>query len=615
MLTHNRDRQAFDSDVGPVYRHQPFGVVPMHAVHSNLFGASVLPGIGGQCPYFAGEQPEELETSGFLAEKCFTSHSARNLRVRRVIEDVRDYAVGVGGLCSPFASCETDSSIPVMNLAHAFEESVLKHAEKTALFWGDRRFSYSELWSQTLFVAGVLQQQFSVSPGDRVGLWLKNCPEFIPTLFGVLHGGAVVVPINNFLKPDEVSYVLADAGIDVLITDAELGGHREALLARRPALNVVTTESMLASFPVPPSNLRFETEILKRCTRSESDLVVLIYTSGTTGRPKGAMLSHGNLLHNVESCRICLHTVPEDRFAVLLPMFHSYMLTVGMLLPLLTGASIVLVKSLHPVRAALQELFQRGVTVLPAIPQFYRNLAGIDVPAPIPLRVCISGSAPLPVQVLKDFEKKFGIPLIEGYGLSEASPVVTKNPLDRTRKPGSIGLPIPHVDVSVQDDSGRILGDTEVGEICVRGGNVMLGYWNQPEETARVFRGGWLLTGDIGYRDREGYYYITDRKKDMLLVNGNNVYPREIEEVIYQYPNVKETAVIGQADSRRGEQPVAFVVPQEQTTIDPAALLDFVRARLADYKVPRRVIFLENLPRNATGKVLKTVLREQVRSS
>jgi long-chain acyl-CoA synthetase len=225
------------------------------------------------------------------------------------------------------------------------------------------------------------------------------------------------------------------------------------------------------------------------------------------------------------------------------------------------------------------------------------------------LRMCVSGAAPLPGQVLKEFEEKFHIPLIEGYGLSEASPVVTKNPLDGTRKAGSIGLPIPNVEVSIQDDEGRELGPHQVGELCVRGGNVMQGYWRQPEETAKVMRGDWLLTGDIGYRDEEGYYYITDRKKDMLLVNGINVYPREIEEILYQFPGVKEAAVIGKPDSRRGEQPVAFVAPNEGAVLEEKALQQFVRTRLADYKVPRRVVLIPHLPRNATGKILKTALR------
>lgn len=498
-----------------------------------------------------------------------------------------------------------------MNLAAAFADSAEQHAEKTALFWGDQAISYSELWSQSLFVTGVLRQQFVVNAGDRVGLWLKNCPEFIPAVFGILQAGAVVVPINNFLKPEEVSFILGDADIDVVVADAGAAAHLETLKAARPSLRLMNVENVLATFPFPPGQVQFETEILRKSSRLESDLAVLIYTSGTTGRPKGAMLSHANLLHNVESCRLCLHTVPGDRFAVLLPMFHSYMLTVGVFLPLLVGASIVLVKSLHPVRNAIQEIYSREATVLPAIPQFYRSLAHAEIPAPLSLRVCVSGSAPLPVQVLRDFEQRFRIPLIEGYGLSEASPVVAKNPLDATRKPGSIGLPIPNVEMSVQDDTGRALGTGEIGEICVRGGNVMLGYWNQPEETRRAFRNGWLLTGDIGYRDQEGYYYITDRKKDMLLVNGNNVYPREIEEVICQFPGVKEAAVVGRPDPRRGEQPVAFVVPEEGESVDPEVLLRFIRSRLADYKVPRRVTLLSSLPRNATGKVLKTVLRQQ----
>jgi len=344
--------------------------------------------------------------------------------------------------------------------------------------------------------------------------------------------------------------------------------------------------------------------------RTEVDLAVIVYTSGTTGRPKGAMLSHGNLLHNVESCRLVLQCVHEDRMAVLLPMFHSFMLCVGVLLPMLVGGSIVLIRSLHPPRNVLQELIQRQATVLPAIPQFFRSMVSAPIGVPLPLRMAISGAAPLPVQILKEFGEKFPFPLIEGYGLSEASPVVTKNPLNGVRKAGSIGLPIPNVEVSIQDDAGKLLGAMEVGEVCVRGGNVMMGYWKQPEETAKALREGWLLTGDVGYRDADGYYFITDRKKDMLLVNGINVYPREVEEVLYQFPGVKEAAVIGVADARKGEQPMAFVAANEGIQIDEKELLQFVRSKLADYKVPRKAVFLTALPRNATGKVLKTTLRE-----
>jgi long-chain acyl-CoA synthetase len=452
-----------------------------------------------------------------------------------------------------------------MNLADAFAVSVQKQPQKIALFWGEREYSYTDLWRLSAGVAQHLQQHFGVKPGDRVGLWLKNCPEFIPSLFGILHAGAVVVPINNFFKPDEVNYILNDAGIDVLITDADLGAHHRALETARPRLNLFRIEHL--------EKLEPGREKLTFHKRAKSDLAVIIYTSGTTGRPKGAMLSHGNLLHNVESCRIVLQTVAADRFAVLLPLFHSYMLTVGLLLPLLVGGSVVLVKSLHPVRNVLQEIMQRQATVLPAIPQFYRSMVNAPIHVPLPLRICVSGAAPLPVQVLTEFEAKFHIPLIEGYGLSETSPVVTKNPLDGTRKAGSIGLPIPHVEVSIQNDAGRELATKEIG-------------------------------------DHEGYYYITDRKKDMLLVNGINVYPREIEEILYQYPGVKDAAVIGKPDPRKGEQPIAFVSPNDGAVLEEKAIQHFVRRKLADYKVPRKVVILPSLPRNATGKILKTTLRE-----
>ena len=314
------------------------------------------------------------------------------------------------------------------------------------------------------------------------------------------------------------------------------------------------------------------------------------------------MLSHGNLLHNVESCRLVLAMVEDDSFAVILPLFHTYMMTVGIFLPFTVGGSIVLVKSLHPPRAALQEIFSRRATILPAVPSFYRMLLGAQLPTPMPIRIFISGSAPLPMQTLNEFEEKFRVPLIEGYGLSEASPVVSKNPLKGVRKAGSIGIPVPNVEMSVQDESGALLGANETGEICVRGGNVMLGYWNQPEETTKVFRNGWLLTGDVGHRDADGYYYITDRKKDMLIVNGINVYPREIEEVIYHFPGVKEAAVIGVPDARRGEQPMAFVAAAEGQTLDEKALHEFIRSKLADYKVPRTNRRPARLPKKCDRK-------------
>ncbi|MBL6766451.1 MAG: AMP-binding protein, partial [Verrucomicrobiae bacterium] len=283
--------------------------------------------------------------------------------------------------------------------------------------------------------------------------------------------------------------------------------------------------------------------------------------------------------------------------------------TVGTLLPLLSGAGIVLLKSLHPFKNVLVEIIKRKGTILPAVPALYRSLVHAPDLPPLPLRVCISGGAPLPVETLKAFEARFPFPLAEGYGPTETSPVATVNPLRGTRKAGSVGVPIPNVELSVRAEDGTELAVGDTGELCIRGGNVMRGYWNQPEETAAVLRDGWLYTGDIGHRDEDGFFYITDRKKDMLLVNGINVYPREIEEVIHQFPGVKEVAVIGLVDPRRGEQPIAYVAPVEGASIDGAELIRFARGKLADYKVPREVRQMEALPRNATGKILKTELR------
>jgi long-chain acyl-CoA synthetase len=325
------------------------------------------------------------------------------------------------------------------------------------------------------------------------------------------------------------------------------------------------------------------------------------------------MLSNANLLRNIESCRLALQTVEQDRIAVLLPMFDSYMLTVGLLLPLFMGGSIVLVKSLHPVRSVIQEIYARGATVLPGIPQFYRSMVNADVPAPLALRICISGSAPLPVQVLKEFEAKFRIPLIEGYGLSEASPVVAKNPLDGRRKPGSIGLPIPHVEMSVQDETGRELGTRENGEICVRGGNVMLGYWNHPEQTAQAIRHGWLLTGDIGYRDEEGYFFFVGRKKEVIRRRGELISPVEIESVINSHPSVQESAVIGTPSGLgSGEEEIkAYVRLKADETASPWEILSWCRGKLAEFKIPRFLEFREDFPRSAIGRIQKKLLKAE----
>lgn len=486
-----------------------------------------------------------------------------------------------------------------MNLAKAFAETAQSNLKKTAVFWGDDEINYEQLLTQAIWMSDRLKSA-GLKPGDRVAIWLKNCPQFIPALFGVLQAGAVVAPINNFLKADEVGYILSDADINVVITDTTMAEGSAKLAAARPGLQFVQVEE------IPAAGSPLKNLVLP--DRAENDLAIIIYTSGTTGRPKGAMLSNRNLLSNVESCRIILRAVGDDRFVVLLPMFHSFMLCVGIALPMLIGGSMVLIKSVNQPKSIVEEIIRRKATLLPAVPQFFRTFAHPSIPPNLPLRVAISGGAPLPGEILKEFTAKFPFPLLEGYGLSEASPVCTFNPFEK-QKAGSIGKPIPNVEVSVQDESGRILPPDQTGEICIKGDNVMLGYWNQPEETKKSIRANWLLTGDVGHQDADGFLFITDRKKDMLLVNGINVYPREIEEIIYKVSGVKEAAVIGVPDSRKGEQPLAFVSAQDGFTLDEKVIQQFIRERLADYKVPKKIIVLPALPRNATGKILKKDLK------
>ncbi len=488
------------------------------------------------------------------------------------------------------------------NLAQAFSASATRNVDKPAIVWGDSTLAYGHLESQAAWLADELIAR-GVQPGDRIGLWLKNCPEFVTSLFGSLAAGAVVVPMNNFLKPIEIRYAIADAGIRVIISEQGLDAGLAELVAAQPEVSVLRIED----FPTAPGS-----RPLQPVSRRRNDLAMLIYTSGTTGKPKGAMLTHGNLLHNVESCRQMLELRAHDRLVVLLPMFHSFMMTVGLLLPLLNDASVLIVKSLHPPKSMVAEVLSRAGTLLPAMAAVFRALSqlpsGVEFPS---LRLCVSGAGPLPAEILKAFNARFpGTPLIEGYGLSEASPVVSVNPIRGPWIAGTIGRPIPDVELCVQDELGYPLPDGVDGELCVRGGNVMQGYWNAAEKTAEAFRNGWLLTGDIGHRRPDGFFVITDRKKDMLKANGINIYPREIEEAIHRFPGIRECAVIGEPDDRRGERPIAFISLDEGVSFDSRDLLAFLKNQLADYKIPRRVVALSALPRTATGKVLKTTLRE-----
>jgi long-chain acyl-CoA synthetase len=486
-----------------------------------------------------------------------------------------------------------------------FDQIVARQPKRPAIFWGCDKIRYGQLDERIRAVGAHLQQQRGVQPGDRVGILLKNCPEFIHALYGALKCGAVVVPINTFLKAAEIRHIVTDCQVKCLVSSRDF----DEPLSKLDGLCTVNVADLAGHSAAAD----FKPHIPRA-----SDLAVIIYTSGTTGKPKGAMLTHHNIASNVHSCITALEETTRDRLTLLLPMFHSFMLTVAIFTPLSMGAGIVLIRSVQPFKAVIKEIIRNRATILLGIPQLYQAMAQAKVPFwlhwVLRLRMAVSGSAPLPLETLQQFDRKFRFPLLEGYGLSEASPVVSFNPLHGVRKPGSVGLPLPDVEVRIVDEADRELPRGEVGEILVRGPNVMLGYYNQPEETAKTLRNGWLHTGDMGKLDQDGYIYIVDRRKEMLLVRGMNVYPREIEEVIYQFPNVKEAAVIARPDEKRGEAPVAFVSPVEGARLDERELLKFCRENLADYKVPREIRITDALPRTATGKIAKLELKKLVAS-
>ncbi len=484
-----------------------------------------------------------------------------------------------------------------------FEASAAAHPERTAVFWGSDKISYAKLRSRIHTVAAQLQTVCGVRPTDRVGILLKNSPEFIYAAYAALASGATIVPINTFLKAPEIQHIADDCLLKCLIS----AGDFDEQLGKLQHVHVVPVSDLSASSDGGKPAF---------ATVRSTDVAIIIYTSGTTGKSTGAVLTHGNIAANVNSCIEALEQTEDDRVTLLLPMFHSFMLMVCIFTPLSMGAGIVLIKSVQPFKATMKEIIRNRATVLAGIPQLFQAMAQARVPFwlhwVLNLRMAISGAAPLPRETLDTFTEKFRFPLLEGYGLSEASPVVSFNPIRGVRKAGSVGLPIPDVEVKIFDGQDRELPRGEVGEIVVCGPNVMQGYYNQPEESAQALAGGWLHTGDMGRMDDDGYIYIVDRRKEMLLVRGMNVYPREIEEVLYQFPNVREAAVVARADEKRGEIPIAFVSPTDGAALQPQEILRFCRDQLADYKIPREVRVLGSLPRTATGKVAKLELKKLV---
>ena len=516
--------------------------------------------------------------------------------------------------------------IPLQEILHKSAENF---PEKVALVYGEREITYAQLELLSNQFAHVLAK-LGIKKGDRVALFLPNIPQFIIAYFGILKAGAVVTAISPLHREREVEYQLCDSEAQTIIVLDSLYAVVDNVWAKPKLKNVIVTSldeaSETATIPSKPNLLDFQ-QLLKKAPEiplkieinPDRDLAALQYTGGTTGTAKGAMLTHTNLVSNALAFAAWIKgTTAKETFLTALPLFHIYGMTTSMTVPISLAAKMVLMPRFEPVKA-LEAIQKHGVTVFCGVPTMYSallanpELGKYDLTS---IRVCISGASSLPPQIQKKFMQITGGFLAEGYGLTEASPVTHCNPVDRTMKTvkvGSIGLPLPDTEAKIVDlDTGeKTLGLGETGELAVKGPQIMKGYWRKPEETALVLRDGWLFTGDIAHMDEDGYFYITDRKKDLIKYKDYSVYPREIEDVLYEHPAVKLCAVVGKPDTAAGEVPKAFIVLKEGMAASAKEIMAFVNDKVAPYKAIREIEFRKELPISSAGKVLRRLLQEE----
>jgi long-chain acyl-CoA synthetase len=487
------------------------------------------------------------------------------------------------------------------NLSSLLEDAVAGHPDHPAVRMDDLVLTYAQL-REAAGRMSTLLGSLGVEPGDRVGLMLPNVPAFPIAFYGAQAAGAVVVPMNPLLKEREVSYYLGDSRAKVLLAWHAFAGEaaKGAADAGAQMIAAGTPElsDVLGDLPAAP----------EPAARREDDDAVILYTSGTTGRPKGAELTHAGLVRNATlTARTLIGGTPDDVIMGCLPLFHVFGLTCGLNAAVAVAGTLTLLPRFDPAKAL--DIMQRdGVTIFEGVPTMYAamlHLPDADPAQAATLRLCVSGGASLPVEVLRGFEEKFGCIILEGYGLSETSPVASFNHPDKVRKPGSIGTPIEGVEMRLIDDDWNTVPEGEIGEIAIRGHNVMKGYWGKPEATAEAIRDGWFRTGDMARVDSDGYYFIVDRKKDLIIRGGYNVYPREIEEVLYEHPAVAEVAVIGLPHPDLGEEVGAAVALKPGASATPEELRAFARDRVAAYKYPRHVWLVDTLPKGPTGKILR----------
>ncbi len=517
----------------------------------------------------------------------------------------------------------------MLNLSVLLEDSARRYPDKDAFIFMDKRMTYKEINAAANQVANGLFS-IGIQPGDKVALSCLNLPYFPIVYFGILKAGAVVVPLSVLLKRDEIAYHLEDSDAKAYFC---FQGTEELPMAKEGHAAFERVDSCEHFFVIMPNPsevspiegtmalgpfMARQAPTFQRKDTSAEDTAIIIYTSGTTGRPKGAELTHSNLLQNaiLSADEKLLGLQPEDTQLTVLPLFHIFAMTVMMNAGLYKGTTNVLLPRFDA-EMVLSLMTKHEVTVFAGVPTMYWGLLHcnnekFDLEAIAKnLRLCVSGGASLPVKVLEEFEAKFKVPILEGYGMSEGSPVVTFNPRNRERKPGSIGIPVWGVEVMVADPEDKPLGPNQKGQLLYRGHNVMKGYYKRPKANAETLKGGWMHSGDIAYRDEDGYYYIVDRSKDMIIRGGLNVYPREVEEVMMKHEAVSLVAVIGAPDEEKGEEVKAYVVLKEGKNPSPDELIEWTKERIASYKYPRVVEFVDQLPMSATGKILKKELRKQ----
>jgi len=495
------------------------------------------------------------------------------------------------------------------NLARALTETAERFGDRTALKLDDVEVTYAQLDEMTARFAGLLKSK-GFEHGDRVGIMLPNVPYFAIAYYGTLRAGGVVVPMNVLLKGRETSFYLTDPGAKLVVAwgdflDAAQTGADEAgaeVIPVRPG----EFEKLLGG--AEPDTALAEVD--------GSDTAVILYTSGTTGKPKGAELTHDNMYSN---CSISADTLAEiseeDTLLGALPLFHSFGQTCSLNAAIYKGARLTMIPRFDPVKA-LEIIERDNVTLFQGVPTMYNGMLQAESDADVScLRLCMSGGSAMPEQVMRSFEERFECKVLEGYGLSETSPVASFNHPQKENKPGSIGTPIEGVEMKLIDDDGKEVDDGEIGEIAIRGHNIMKGYYNREDATkASIDSDGWFKSGDMAKKDDDGYYFIVDRKKELIIRGGYNVYPREVEEVLYEHPAIAEVAVIGIPDDNLGEEVGAAVVLKSGQDVDVDEIQAFVKKEVANYKYPRHIWLLDELPKGPTGKILKREIKAPERA-